>query len=67
MLLDEIAAHLDEARRRALFDEILELGVQAWMTGTDAAVFADLGERACFCQVRAATLTPVEPPVKNIS
>jgi len=67
LLLDEIAAHLDEARRHALFDEILELGVQAWMTGTDAAVFADLGERACFFQVRAATLTPVEPPIKNIS
>ncbi len=67
LLLDEIAAHLDEARRHALFDEILELGVQAWMTGTDAAVFADLGERARFFQVRAATLTPVDPPFKNIS
>ena len=67
LLLDEIAAHLDETRRHALFDEILELGVQAWLTGTDAAVFADLGARARFFQVRAATLTPVEPPTKNIS
>jgi DNA replication and repair protein RecF len=67
LLLDEIAAHLDEARRHALFDEILELGVQAWLTGTDAAVFADLGERARFFQVRAANLTPAEPPAKNIS
>ncbi len=67
LLLDEIAAHLDEARRRALFDEILELGVQAWLTGTDAAVFADFGARACFFQVRAATLTPTEPPAKAMA
>ncbi len=67
LLLDEIAAHLDEARRRALFDEILGLGVQAWLTGTDAAVFADFGERARFFQVRAATLTPVEPPAKGMA
>jgi DNA replication and repair protein RecF len=62
LLLDEIAAHLDEERRHALFDEILELGVQAWLTGTDATVFADLGERAQFIHVRAAVLTPVAPP-----
>jgi DNA replication and repair protein RecF len=65
LLLDEIAAHLDKARRRALFDEILGLGVQAWLTGTDAAVFADFGERARFIQVRAATLTPAGPPVRD--
>ncbi len=67
LLLDEIAAHLDETRRRALFDEILGLGVQAWLTGTDAAVFADLGERARFFQVHAATLTPTEPPAKDMA
>ena len=33
LLLDEIAAHLDEERRRALFDEVVALGVQSWMTG----------------------------------
>jgi len=46
LLLDEIAAHLDEARRGALFDEILMLGSQAWMTGTDASAFAALARRA---------------------
>jgi recombinational DNA repair ATPase RecF len=35
LLLDEIAAHLDARRRAALFEEILALGAQAWMTGTD--------------------------------
>ena len=67
LLLDEIAAHLDEARRRALFNEILGLGVQAWLTGTDAAIFADFGARARFFQVRAATLTPAEPPARNLA
>ena len=36
LLLDEITAHLDENRRAALFAEILRIGSQAWMTGTDA-------------------------------
>lgn len=41
-LLDDIAAHLDDTRRNALFDEILSLGVQAWLTGTDAESFTGL-------------------------
>jgi DNA replication and repair protein RecF len=59
VLLDEIAAHLDEARRAALFDVLTDLGCQAFMTGTDANVFAPLGERAQFFAVREATVTPV--------
>jgi len=46
LLLDEIPAHLDAERRGALFEEICRLGAQAWMTGTDAGVFAALGEEA---------------------
>ena len=46
VLLDEVAAHLDAARRAALFDEICALGGQAWMTGTGAELFAGLGARA---------------------
>lgn len=46
ILLDEIAAHLDSARREGLYEEILALGAQAWMTGTDAELFAPLGEEA---------------------
>ena len=33
LLLDEIAAHLDEGRRAALFDLVDDLGGQAFMTG----------------------------------
>ena len=46
LLLDEIAAHLDGARRAALFDIIDALGSQAWMTGTDPELFDALGARA---------------------
>ena len=46
LLLDEIAAHLDIERRTALFDEILGLGCQAWMTGTDKSAFEPLAGKA---------------------
>lgn len=51
LLLDEIAAHLDEGRRAALFDLIDSLGGQAFMTGTDRSMFSALGERAQFLTV----------------
>jgi recombinational DNA repair ATPase RecF len=38
-----VAAHLDEQRRRQLFDVVRALGGQAWYAGTDAATFAPLG------------------------
>jgi DNA replication and repair protein RecF len=43
LLLDEVAAHLDAARRRALFGEFEALGAQAWMTGTGPDLFDGLG------------------------
>ena len=46
LLLDEIAAHLDSKRRAALFEEIIALGAQAWMTGTDMEMFAPLKTKA---------------------
>ena len=46
LLLDEVAAHLDADRRAALYDEICRLGAQAWMTGTGAELFRELGPRA---------------------
>jgi DNA replication and repair protein RecF len=61
LLLDEVAAHLDEGRRRALFDEVLALGVQAWLTGTDAALFEGLVGQAQFFTVADGTITPSGP------
>lgn len=51
LLLDEVAAHLDAGRRAALYDEICALGAQAFMTGTGADLFADLGGRAQYWDV----------------
>ena len=51
LLLDDITAHLDEFRRAALFDEILRLKAQAWMTGTDKNAFDALAGRAQFWSV----------------
>jgi DNA replication and repair protein RecF len=51
LLLDEIAAHLDEGRRAALFDLVDGLGGQAFMTGTDKTMFSALGDRAQFLTV----------------
>jgi DNA replication and repair protein RecF len=58
LLLDEIAAHLDEIRLQALFDEISGLGAQVWLTGTDAGLFAPLAGRAQFFAVNDGTVTP---------
>ena len=51
LLLDEVAAHLDAARRAALYDEICALGAQAFMTGTGAELFSELGGRAQYLEV----------------
>lgn len=51
LLLDEITAHLDEARRAALFDLIDRLGCQSFMTGTDQQLFNSLGERGNYLTV----------------
>ncbi|MBY6049952.1 DNA replication/repair protein RecF [Vannielia litorea] len=46
LLLDEVAAHLDAGRRAALYAEIERLGAQAFMTGTGAELFEELGGKA---------------------
>jgi DNA replication and repair protein RecF len=60
LLLDEIAAHLDVQRRGALFAEIIALGSQAWLTGTDRSLFAPLSGRAAFFSIDAGRFIPME-------
>lgn len=60
LLLDEVAAHLDAERRAALFDEIEALSLQAFLTGTDAALFEPLRGRAAGVRVTASQLTLTE-------
>jgi DNA replication and repair protein RecF len=47
LLLDEVAAHLDPARREALFARLHGRG-QVWMTATEAGLFAGIGEASRF-------------------
>lgn len=56
VLLDEVAAHLDGARREALFGEILRLGVQAWMTGTDKELFLPIAKDAQILTVNQGSI-----------
>ena len=60
LLLDEIAAHLDAGRRAALFDILEELNCQAFMTGTDAALFSSLQGRAQFFSVSGGMIAPYQ-------
>ncbi len=61
LLLDEIAAHFDPLRRAALFDDIIGLGSQAWMTGTDHDAFAALGRRAAVYRVENGQILRLSP------
>jgi DNA replication and repair protein RecF len=58
LLLDEVTAHLDVDRRAALFEELLRLGTQAWMTGTDRQAFSSLAGKAQFWRVEQGVVTP---------
>jgi DNA replication and repair protein RecF len=60
LLLDEVAAHLDSGRRAALFEIVAGLESQAWITGTDAAVFAPLRGTARFLSVCDGALSDTE-------
>ncbi|HHK73853.1 MAG TPA: DNA replication/repair protein RecF [Rhizobiales bacterium] len=57
LLLDEIAAHLDARRRDSLFMTLLDMGVQAFMTGTDEGLFSRLGNKAIFLTVNDGVIT----------
>jgi DNA replication and repair protein RecF len=61
LLLDEIVAHLDPARRAALHAELAQLGGQVWMTGADPALFAEVGNDAMIVEVSSGRLEPRRP------
>jgi DNA replication and repair protein RecF len=58
LLLDEVVAHLDPARRHALHGELRALGTQVWMTGADPALFAEIADDATVVEVAAGRLEP---------
>ena len=60
LLLDEIAAHLDEDRRAALFERLIAMGGQVWMTGTDPILFDAIKNKAQFFHITNAQVTGVQ-------
>lgn len=42
LLLDEVVAHLDQLRRAALFEQIIETKAQVFMTGTEIDLFSGI-------------------------
>jgi len=57
LLLDEVAAHLDPGRRRALFDRLAGTG-QVWMTGTEPELFEAVPGGATRYRVAEGTVSP---------
>lgn len=58
LLLDEVAAHLDPSRRAALFARLGSGGGQVWMTGTEPALFHDVGATETHMHVTNGRLRP---------
>ena len=52
LLLDEVTAHLDDAKREALLTKIHELDLQAFITATDPGLFASLNGHAEFWEIK---------------
>jgi DNA replication and repair protein RecF len=50
ILLDEVAAHIDPARRASLFERLAITGGQVWMTGTEYSLFSELEGAAHFIE-----------------
>ena len=61
LLLDEVVAHLDPARRAALYDALFSLGAQVWMTGADQVAFGDIVGRAQMLLVQSGSVEPAHP------
>ena len=57
ILLDEIATHLDEEARGLLYEKLLPLGGQLWLTGTEKSQFTGL-EGAHFIKIKGGIATP---------
>ena len=58
LLLDEPTVHLDPDRRAALFDALLRLPAQVFLTGTDKASFAPLAGHAEMLRTTGDGLEP---------
>jgi DNA replication and repair protein RecF len=58
MLLDEVAAHLDDIKREALLEKISALHLQAWITTTNPEQFESIRPQAQFLEIKNNQATP---------
>ncbi len=59
LLLDEVVAHLDQLRRAALFEQIIETKAQVFMTGTEADLFSGIKDFSEIFSVGMGRLTKI--------
>ena len=59
LLLDEVVAHLDQLRRAALFEQIIETKAQVFMTGTEVDLFSGIKDFAEIFSVGMGRLTKI--------
>ncbi len=59
LLLDEVAAHLDEMKRDAFLAKIQNLQLQAWLTTTDLSEFVSFRDISQFFEVKDNTVKEV--------
>lgn len=66
LLLDEVAAHLDQRRREALYDALAALPAQVFLTGTEGDIFSPLrGTAEAFRATPAGLVPHPDFPVPN--
>lgn len=56
LLLDEVVAHIDPDRRAVFCQEIIDLQLQAWLTGTEQYFFDALKEKAQYLSIDTGRL-----------
>lgn len=57
LLLDEVAAHLDDSKRHALLFKIKELKTQSWLTTTSPFDFSDISQYSQLFEVKENTVS----------
>ncbi len=57
ILLDEVATHLDETSRDDLYQRLMAMGGQLWLTGTEKSFFGNL-QKPYFIRVNNGQITP---------
>ncbi len=67
LLLDEVCAHLDDARRGQLFAFLREMQGQVFLTGTDESIFAPLQGHALMLRTGNGTVRETQGANKQLA